>query len=200
MDLVEEYEALPVASQVALIVGGGMAAFALLAVLRKRSGGLADSASASIVGSGMVGSGAPFRKSDEYIASLHPAVASRARDLVARMRAEGFPIVVTQGYRTMEQQAKLYAQGRTAPGAIVTNALPGSSWHNFALAFDVAPLDADGQPHWPQDESLWQRIGAFGKALGLFWGGDFAKVKDWPHFEYHPGLTLEAARAGQTVA
>lgn len=179
-----------------------MAALALLAVVRRRTGPGFQAASASIAGSSSFssGSGAPFRKSDELIASLHPAVAARARDLVARMKAEGAPIVVTQGYRTMEQQGQLYAQGRTAPGAIVTNSPPGSSWHNFALAFDVAPLDSSGQPHWPEDESLWQRIGAIGKTFGLVWGGDFRSFKDRPHFEYHPGLSLEDARAGRTIA
>ena len=37
---------------------------------------------------------------------------------------------VTQGLRTMVEQEALYAQGRTAPGAIVTNAQPGQSPHN----------------------------------------------------------------------
>jgi peptidoglycan L-alanyl-D-glutamate endopeptidase CwlK len=95
----------------------------------------------------------------------------------------------------MAEQARLYAQGRTAPGAIVTKAQPGSSWHNFGLAFDVAPL-VNGRPAWPNDEALWDLIGRYGKAAGLDWGGDFLTIKDRPHFEYHPGLTLAQARAG----
>ena len=40
----------------------------------------------------------------------------------------------------MEEQAALFAIGRTAPGKIVTKARPGESYHNHGLAFDWAPL------------------------------------------------------------
>ena len=99
----------------------------------------------------------------------------------------------------MEEQAALYAQGRTAPGNIVTKAKPGTSWHNFGLAFDVAVV-VNGQPTWPDDEALWSKVGDLGKRLGLEWGGDFASFKDLPHFQFHPGLTLEQARAGRRLS
>ena len=46
------------------------------------------------------------------------------------------------GRRTMEEQAGLYAKGRTKPGKIVTKAKPGQSYHNYGLAFDWVPLKA----------------------------------------------------------
>jgi len=39
-----------------------------------------------------------------------------------------------QGLRTIEQQDALYAQGRTKPGKVVTNAKGGQSYHNWGLA------------------------------------------------------------------
>ena len=90
-------------------------------------------------------------------------------------------LTVTQGYRNNQTQDELYAQGRTTPGKIVTWAKAGESDHNRRMAFDVAVLDKSGTPTWPDDEVLWGRIGAVGKALGLSWGGAWGK-RDLPHF------------------
>lgn len=132
-----------------------------------------------------------------FIGRLHPSIQGRAKETLQRAINIGIPLVVTSGYRDSAEQARLYAQGRTAPGEIVTNAPPGSSWHEFGLAFDVAPMGPNGQATWPEDNALWARIGAAGKAAGLEWGGDFTTMQpDRPHFDYHPGLTLSDARAG----
>lgn len=137
--------------------------------------------------------------SEGRIAQLEPVLQPKARALLEAARAEGVELVVTQGLRTYAEQDALYAQGRTAPGPKVTNAKAGHSWHNFGLAFDVAVVK-DGRPTWPNDVSLWQRIGALGKAQGLTWGGDFTSIVDYPHFQLTGGLTLEQARAGQRPA
>lgn len=139
------------------------------------------------------------RGSEAIVERLEPVIQPKARALLEAARAEGIELAVTQGLRTMEEQAALYAQGRTAPGPVVTNAKPGSSWHNFGLAFDVAVV-VGGKPTWPNDEALWQRIGALGKAQGLAWGGDFESFKDRPHFQLTGGLTLADARAGKRPA
>lgn len=135
-------------------------------------------------------------RSEPLIRKLHPSIQDRARETLVRAFSQGVSLIVTQGLRTNEEQARLYAQGRTAPGAIVTNAPPGSSWHNFGLAFDVAVLDDMGKTTWPENSALWQKIGTIGKSTGCAWGGDWTTIKDRPHFEYHPGLTLADARAG----
>ena len=53
---------------------------------------------------------------------------------------------VTQGLRTIAEQDELYAQGRTKPGKIVTNAKGGKSNHNSGLAIDVCIVNCDGSP------------------------------------------------------
>lgn len=118
---------------------------------------------------------------------LHPVVAEKARALLALAASEGVHLLITSTLRTFEEQAAVYAQGRTRPGKRVTNARPGQSWHNFGLAFDVVPL-VEGKPVW--NSCHWNRIGELGRSLGLTWGGDFRSFKDRPHFEYHPNITL----------
>jgi len=55
-----------------------------------------------------------------------------------------FSILSTQ--RTCAEQDAIYAQGRTAPGNIVTQARGCVSWHVLSRAIDVQPLRADGTP------------------------------------------------------
>lgn len=126
------------------------------------------------------------------LGSLLPEVRALAESHLALCAAHGIRLLVVQAGRTLEEQAAIYAQGRTAPGNIVTNARFGYSWHNFGRAYDVAVVKG-GQAAWSGPEYL--EAGELGKSLGLIWGGDFKGIKgDLGHFEYHPGLTLAEAR------
>ena len=131
-------------------------------------------------------------RSADKMSRLHPKVAELAREHLIRAAAYGIPAVVHSGYRSNAEQAALYAQGRTTPGAIVTKAEPGESWHNYGLAYDLAILTHDGKPSWPDDNGVWDPLGAIGESLGLSWGKSFG---DRPHFSYHPGLSSPAAAA-----
>lgn len=125
------------------------------------------------------------------ISRLHPRIRGQARQLLINAERKGIKLRVVSGLRTYEEQAALYAQGRTAPGPVVTNARPGYSWHNFGLAFDVVPVD-NGRENW--GTTKWPEIGALGKALGLEWGGDWSGFVDRPHFQNTLGLTTAQAR------
>jgi peptidoglycan LD-endopeptidase CwlK len=106
---------------------------------------------------------------------------------------EKIDVLVTSTYRDYESQNELYAQGRTKPGKKVTNARGGDSFHNHRVAFDVVPL-RNGKPVWGttgDDLKLWQRLGTLGKQCGLEWAGDWKKFKEFPHFQYTNGLTIE---------
>lgn len=63
---------------------------------------------------------------------------TRLMDTLAACEKRGASYVVTLGYRTPTEQAKLYFQGRTAPGKIVTDARPGYSCHQYGIAVDCA--------------------------------------------------------------
>lgn len=135
-------------------------------------------------------------KAEDRLSKIHPTLADKARQLIAKAHAEGIDLVVTQGLRTIAEQNALYAQGRTAPGKIVTKAKGGSSYHNFGLAFDIAVRKENGDIDW-DTAKLYNRVGQLGKSIGLEWGGDFKSIKDTPHFQLTFGLTLSQLRAGK---
>lgn len=135
------------------------------------------------------------------IQELHPTVANMASKFIGACKTAGIDILITSTYRDAESQNALYAQGRTKPGAKVTNAKAGQSWHNYRLAFDIVPL-RNGKPVWGtkgDDLKLWQKIGAIGKSVGLEWAGDWVKFKEFPHFQYTGGLTLKDLQQGKTL-
>lgn len=116
--------------------------------------------------------------------TLHPKLrdtAIKAWEEAQSAMPDNTKIVVVQGLRTFEESDKLYAQGRTTPGAIVTNAKAGQSYHNYGLAFDFAMVtngkdDYVVGPHW-------MKVVEIMKKYGMAWGGDFNTIEDNPHFE-----------------
>lgn len=128
---------------------------------------------------------------------LHPELLKRWRQAKAEY-ARRFPNLpqpfLTQTYRSFEEQARLYAQGRTAPGRIVTNARPGESLHNYrpALAFDIAFQDGKGGYSCLE---CFRKFAGIAKFFGLEWGGDWQGFKDMPHFQ-PPGYTWQMAASG----
>lgn len=104
--------------------------------------------------------------------------------------------------RTFAEQDALYAQGRTAPGKVITNAKGGQSYHNYGLAIDIVLLkDTNGDgtfetASWETDvdfdgdgKSDWQEIVGIFNRYGWVWGGDW-KFTDKPHFEKSFGYSI----------
>ena len=100
---------------------------------------------------------------------LRPDFREKVGDFESYCKAETFSYVLYCGFRSFQEQAQIYCQGRTAaqistkareldqkygrsdlarmlkdvgpkPGRIVTKAGPGQSLHNYGLAVDGAPL------------------------------------------------------------
>jgi hypothetical protein len=90
---------------------------------------------------------------------------------------------ISDARRTMVQQRDIFAQGRTKPGKVVSNAKPGQSAHNFGYAVDLWPLKADGEFDWGASRKLFDAMGAIAVELGLTWGGNFKSILDLPHVE-----------------
>ena len=132
--------------------------------------------------------------SEPKILTLRAPVQALARELIAQAANAGIALDVVQAFRSEKDQEAIYAQGRTAPGPIVSNAKPGSSYHEWGLAFDVA-IDKNGTPTWPNTIALWNQIGALGESLGLTWGGRFP-TPDYGHFE----LRMPGVGPGQSPA
>jgi peptidoglycan L-alanyl-D-glutamate endopeptidase CwlK len=136
-------------------------------------------------------------RSEKNIATLLPDVQPYARALLHKAAASGIMIKIINGTRTYEEQNELYAQGRTKPGRIVTNAKAGESNHNFGLAFDIGVFESN---RYLGESPKYKAIGALGIELGLEWGGNWKTITDQPHFELRPvwaqGLTEKQMLAG----
>lgn len=127
-------------------------------------------------------------RSEKVIATLLPELRPMARTLVQKAANAGIVIRVLSGLRTYEEQAALYAQGRTAPGTIVTNARAGYSNHNFGIAFDIGVFE--GNRYLP-DSPKYKAVGALGQDLGLEWGGNWKTIVDQPHFQLRPAWAAD---------
>ena len=117
------------------------------------------------------------------ITLCHPRLQILAAKLVEECKKHGLIIGIGETYRTVAEQDELYAQGRTKPGAIVTNA-PGSSYssyHQWGTAFDI--FRNDGKGAYNEAGQFFQRVGAIGVSLGLEWGGNWTSIVDQPHFQ-----------------
>ena len=136
--------------------------------------------------------------SSRSLDDLHPAVKLKALAHVAACAAVGIDLLVYCTYRDGEAQNKLYSQGRTTPGSIVTNAKAGESLHNYRVAYDCVPL-VGGKPAW-SDKTLYLQVGKLGEDLGLEWAGRWTgKLRETAHFQYTKGLSLSDFKAGKTL-
>lgn len=121
----------------------------------------------------------------ERIKKLHPKVRATFTQFIEESETKlGVILRVSQGLRTIDEQNQLYAQGRTKPGKIVTNAKGGSSYHNYGLAIDLVELK-DGKVNWDFDYS---KLKVIADKYGIVWGGTFKSIVDKPHFEISFGF------------
>lgn len=128
---------------------------------------------------------------------LCPRTNKKAMSFRDACAEEGIDIIFTSTYRDKESQDDLYAQGRTKPGQIVTDARGGDSFHNYRVAFDFVPVVA-GKAVW-NDKLLWERCGAIGQKCGLEWGGSWKGFKDRPHMQDTNGYTIADYKAGRAT-
>ncbi len=129
----------------------------------------------------------------ERLNGLQPETRDRAYRLFDRAEREGLGICIVSGLRTYAEQRALYAQGRTKPGKIVTNAEPGESYHNFGLAFDFAVMKG-GSLVWNPEHPDWKAFVRLGKEAGFAWGGDWTSFRDYPHLHLASAPSLAKLR------
>jgi len=93
-------------------------------------------------------------------------------------------IRVVQALRSYADQAALYAQGRTLPGKIVTDARPMDSMHIYGLAVDACP-DLPGlptwQPDWNENDARWKEFLSIAQTCNLAEGAQWRTFNDFPH-------------------
>jgi len=109
---------------------------------------------------------------------VEPELARRAVYLIAWARYFGADLAIVAGYRSQLEQERLYAQGRTTPGPIVT--WTRNSAHTRGQAIDVAFRNR-GSVDYNVPASAWEFLGKIGAYLGL--KRPAASKGDLGHFE-----------------
>lgn len=137
--------------------------------------------------------------SETRLQLLHPKVRDTFKKFIEEAE-DGLNITlrIVQGLRTFAEQKAIYDQGRSTPGKIVSNAKPGSSYHNYGLAVDLGVIE-NGKINWNFD---YKRINAYAKKYGIIWGADWDNdgltkadgdkdetLVDAPHFQLTLGYT-----------
>lgn len=137
-------------------------------------------------------------------AELHPIVAEKVGILLEKTAEREITILITDDYRSFEEQDKLYDKGRRTPGQVVTHAEGGESYHNFGLAVDFALQLENGNVIWNTEydgngngQSDWFEVAEIAKELGFQWGGDWHGFKDYPHLQMDFGLTINDLQEGK---
>ena len=145
------------------------------------------------------------KKTVERIQLIHP----KLRDEVSSIYAEICEALTGSAMcrfaytlRTFAEQNALFAQGRTKPGKVVTNARGGQSYHNYGLAVDIVLLvdkNGDGlfetaawdtRTDFDKDrKSDWMECVNIFKQYGWEWGGDW-RFSDPPHFQKTLGKSV----------
>lgn len=135
---------------------------------------------------------------------LHPLVKERSNQLIQQAAKKGIVIVITDDFRSAEDQDRLYEKGRTTGGTIVTHAKGGESYHNFGLAVDFALKTPAGKLIWDMKydgnkngKADWTEVVEMAKALGFEWGGDWPQFKDYPHLQMDFGLSISELQRGE---
>lgn len=129
------------------------------------------------------------RNSEKKLQYLHPNLQKFFRELI---KISPYDFSITQGVRTAEEQNKLYQQGRTVPGKIVTNCDGYKLKSNHQTkddglghAGDIAVL-INNKITW--EEKYYKEVVMSARILmqkyNVEWGGDWRNFKDLPHFEY----------------
>lgn len=131
------------------------------------------------------------------LSDLKSAPRAMALVFVTECKGQGIDILITSTYRDAESQDALYAQGRTAPGKIVTNAKGGESFHQYRCAFDFCPL-VNGKPAW-DDLALFTKCGEIGEQCGLEWAGRWEHMREYAHLQFTAGLSLADFQSGKTL-
>lgn len=124
--------------------------------------------------------------------SLLPAARPKFEEWLKACYVAGIKVKLISGTRTYAEQNELYAQGRSAPGRIVTNARGGYSNHNFGIAADMGIFDEDN--NYLEESPLYAQAGKIAEDHGLEYGGNWKSFPDDEHVQIKTGLSIGQLR------
>lgn len=122
--------------------------------------------------------------SDRLITDLCPAMQAIYPQWKSRCNAAGLCVSVIVTYRSLVDQENCKAlglsnagSGQSPHGCVDCNGKPASRAWDFAIFDEKAKYITDGS------DPRYAQAGNIGKELGLEWGGDWLKWKDWDHLQ-----------------
>lgn len=122
--------------------------------------------------------------------TLHPDLQPLAVEWLNECLQKGLHVRIIQTWRDPLYQDKLFAQGRTTPGPIVTDLTGKSSLHCFTIdgqpaskAFDFVCFDESNAYITQGTNPAYAAAGDVGVHLGLVWGGSWVGFKDPDHLQ-----------------
>jgi peptidoglycan L-alanyl-D-glutamate endopeptidase CwlK len=121
-------------------------------------------------------------RSESNIITLVPKAQIAARNFL-QIAINNKDVRIISGTRTYEEQDDLFAQGRTKPGKIVTNAKGGQSNHNFGIAWDIGLFDSDGSYNTNDADYVSVAQIVLPDMNIIEWGGNWISFKDFPHYQ-----------------
>lgn len=139
-----------------------------------------------------------IEKASAKLSGVNWYVKEKALLYVGECYDAGIEVLITSGFRSIDEQNEIYKQGRRgiAGEQIVTKAKGGQSAHNYGLAIDFVPLK-NGVPNWTVD-ATWRKCVEIGKEIGFQSGADFeGSFKDYPHLQMLQGLSIADLQAGK---
>lgn len=120
----------------------------------------------------------PVIQSD--IRLLAPYMGCAVGEALNRCHRHKLDVIVYESRRSDALQAYYYAQGRTRPGNIITNASSGIyGWHYYGLAVDV--ISASRQ--WSVTAEWQKAVAEIFEDCGLDWAGRWQNP-DYPHYQW----------------
>jgi peptidoglycan L-alanyl-D-glutamate endopeptidase CwlK len=137
------------------------------------------------------------------IDTLDVGFQKQVRGWVNEMVTSRIEPLIYCGRRTMEEQAALYAKGRTSKGKIVTKARPGESYHNYGLAFDWVPLKRTAKnadlwvANWDDETAfkLGEHVGLSFGLVGISWETGHLQTSLFKSWRDIPREGVEQVRA-----
>lgn len=153
----------------------------------------------------------PSKDTNDLVAELRPKIKS----LLNNCKARGIEMRVYETLRTPFEQAKYWRQSRTKEeikskikelksvgtdflafclesvgpqsGPPITNAIPGTSWHQWGEAIDAFWV-VNGTAEWSTAKKVngvngYRVYAEEAEQMGLTAGGLWTSLKDWPHVQ-----------------
>lgn len=145
---------------------------------------------------------------------MKAVVVTKVLEIIEEAYKEGIYVLITDGYRSVTEQNKLFAKGRTTaqlrnlgitgiegqPGAAkVTNAYGTQSNHTKGIAVDFCLTNEKGTAAYWTVNADWKRVAAIAKSMGFEWGGDWKSFKDNPHLEYTGKITPDETKVDSVI-